>query len=246
MTFKNSITVLWLFFLFQTAYGQFSSHTNFTTEESAVRKKPLSFTHQPFLLLKITPTAILGRDNVFQYGAELAPPFGKFSFGFDYGKGKGNWSLNKEQKAAHPEQTTQILRGEIRTYFSDWYPFYALDKKPFGRYYAIEYVDRKLSYDYNPSIRLYGGGSIPSLTFTPVTGHEQALHVKFGKHFLISRWFFIDGFAGIGVGRFDYAAENLLGESEPVAFSFTKPVRNGDTKGYFLSKTAGVRLCLPL
>lgn len=227
------------------AAGQFNAV--FNQENAAVRKKPVSFSHQPFLLLKVTPTALLGRDNVLQYGVELAPPFGKFSFGFDYGTGKGSWSLDKEQKAVHPEQTTKIIRGEIRGYFSDWYPFYALDKKPFGRYYALEYVQKTLTYDYTPDILLYGGGSVPSLNPLPSNGLERAIHVKFGNHFIVSRWFFVDGFVGIGVGQFDYSTDETELEKINEGFSFSsKPERTASAKGIFLSKTAGVRLCLPL
>lgn len=34
-------------------------------------RKPASFSHVPFLVLKITPTAVFGQDNVLQYGAEI-------------------------------------------------------------------------------------------------------------------------------------------------------------------------------
>lgn len=228
-----------------TAYSQFNS---LEQEEVglATRKKPVSFSHQPFLLLKITPSAFLGRDNVFQYGVELAPPFGKFSFGFDYGKGKGSGSLNKEHKAAHPEQETKIIRGEIRGYFSDWYPFYALDKKPFGRYYSLEYVQKDISYTSIPDILLYTGMTVPAATEVNVAYQERALHVKFGNHFIITRWFFIDAFAGIGIGQYDAKPAEFEYEQITNKFSFKRPVREFNTKGLFLSKTAGFRLCLPI
>ncbi|MGR3809131.1 hypothetical protein [Jiulongibacter sp. NS-SX5] len=212
----------------------------------SVRKKPLKFTHQPFLLLKVTPTALLGRDNVFQYGVELAPPFGKFSFGFDYGKGKSSWSLDKEHKALFPDQETKIIRGEIRGYFSDWYPFYALDKKPFGRYYALEYAQKDISYTYRPDVILYGGNTLPSLTELDVATVERAIHVKFGNHFLISKWFFIDTFAGIGVGQYVTQTPDSEVELQNIGFTTNRPPRINNTKGLFLSKTAGIRLCLPI
>lgn len=223
--------------------AQFISGLN---SDKEILRDPVSFSHQPILLLKITPTALLGRDNVMQFGAELAPPFGKFSFGFDYGKGKGSWSLNKDQKANFPEQQTRIIRAEIRGYFSDWYPFYALDKKPFGRYYSLEYVNKILNYSSLPSLRLYNNTFIPAAEKVPVMGKEQALHVKFGKHFIVSKWFFIDAYAGIGVGKYENPAETWEQEMVKEPFSFRSPERKVGTQGLFLSKTAGVRLCLPL
>lgn len=243
MTFRLIFCFLSLL-VFNSARAQFLSKTE--DEMEVNRKKPVSFSHQPFLLLKITPTAFLGRDNAFQYGLELAPPFGKFSFGFDYGKGKGSQSFNKEQKAAHPEQETRIIRGEIRGYFSDWYPFYSLDKKPFGRYYALEYVQKDLKYGITPVLDFNGGNQVEDLGPFDVNYIERALHVKFGNHFIISKWFFIDAFAGIGVGLYDSKPADIQVEQINNDFSFGRPDRELSSKGLFLSKTAGVRFCLPL
>lgn len=227
------------------AFGQFKAETEAGTNMTAL-KKPVSFSHQPFLLLKITPTAVLGRDNVFQYGMELAPPFGKFSFGFDYGKGKSSWGLNKDYIAQFPDQETRIIRAEIRGYFSDWYPFYALDKKPFGRYYALEYVQRDLAYSFTPDINLYSGIKVPAANSPDVAWIEKAIHLKFGNHFIVSRWFFIDTFAGIGLGQFSGQPVDIEIEKEKLPFSFRKPERVFNATGLFLSKTAGIRFCLPL
>jgi hypothetical protein len=236
-------------FIFQAAgysvFAQFKAKMNAETDFTA-RKKPVSFSHQPFLLLKVTPTAVLGRDNVLQYGVELAPPFGKFSFGFDYGTGKSSWGFNKEYKALFPDQETRIIRGEIRGYFSDWYPFYALDKKPFGRYYALEYVQRDLTYGYTPDINLYSGITVPAANALNVAWNEKAVHVKFGNHFIVSRWFFIDAFAGIGVGHFNGQPVDMEIEKVTLPFNFKKPERDFNTTGLFLSKTAGIRFCLPI
>jgi hypothetical protein len=226
------------------AEAQFMSQT--ADEYETSRKKPVSFSHQPFLLLKITPSAFIGRDNVFQYGVELAPPFGKFSFGFDYGRGKGSKSFNKKQKTNHPEQETRILRGEIRGYFSDWYPFYALDKKPFGRYYALEYVQKDIKYGGTPIIDLYGGTQVEGLGPVDVNYVERALHVKFGNHFIITQFFFIDAYAGIGIGKYSGTQTTYDLEQVKNKFAFGKPPRDLTSKGLFLSKTAGVRLCLPI
>lgn len=226
-------------------YAQFKADSQ-TEMDITARKKPVSFNHQPFLLLKVSPTAVLGRDNVLQYGVELAPPFGKFSFGFDYGTGKSSWGFDKDYKAQFPDQETRIIRGEIRGYFSDWYPFYALDKKPFGRYYALEYVQRDLSYGYTPDISLYSGITIPAANTIDVAWNEKAIHVKFGNHFIVSRWFFIDAFAGIGVGQFSGRPKDIEVDQEKLPFSFKKPERAFNTTGLFLSKTAGIRFCLPL
>ncbi|WP_341227388.1 hypothetical protein [uncultured Arcticibacterium sp.] len=239
-----TIRLLFCFLIFNTAQAQFFSQTDNTLETN--RKKPVSFSHQPFLLLKVTPTAVLGRDNVLQYGVELAPPFGKFSFGFDYGKGKGDWSFNKDQKANHPEQETKIIRGEIRGYFSDWYPFYALDKKPFGRYYALEYVQKDLKYAATPNLENYGGTQVEGIGPFDVNYIERALHVKFGNHFIITKWFFIDGFVGIGVGQYSSETNDLEAVQVKNSFSFKRPSRDLASKGLFLSKTAGFRLCLPI
>lgn len=227
-----------------TLWAQFGSAD--VSENSTVARDPVSFSHQPVLLLKFTPTALIGRDNVWQVGAELAPPFGKFSFNFDYGKGKGSSSWNKSQKANHPEQKTSIFRGEIRGYFSDWYPFYALDKKPFGRYYALEFVQKNLEYESNPEVLLYTGATIPGKKNYHVKGVERALNLKFGKHFIVNRFFFVDAFVGIGLGQYSNSPTDAEVEQEKQAFTTKPPVREFNYKGLFLSKTAGIRLCLAL
>ncbi|MFT5886723.1 MAG: hypothetical protein ACI9IP_003191 [Arcticibacterium sp.] len=233
-----------LFLTFQAASAQFMSKADSQFEIN--RKKPVSFSYQPFILLKVTPTAVFGRDNVLQYGVELAPPFGKFSFGFDYGKGKSSWSFDKGQKLYHPDQETKIIRGEIRGYFSDWYPFYALDKKPFGRYYALEYVQKDLTYGDRPIIDLYADTKVPGTGPYNVTYLERALHVKFGNHFIVARWFFIDAFAGIGVGIYNSKQSDLEIAQVKNPFTFGKPPRDFTSKGLFLSKTAGVRFAVPI
>jgi hypothetical protein len=230
--------------IFQTANAQFMSEG--FDQLGIVRKKPVSFSYQPFILLKVTPTAVLGRDNVLQYGVELAPPFGKFSFGFDYGKGKSTWSFDKGQKLYHPDQETKIIRAEVRGYFSDWYPFYALDKKPFGRYYALEYVQKSLTYSERPTIDLYADTKVPGTGPYNITYLERAIHVKFGNHFIVARWFFIDAFAGIGVGMYDSKQSTLDIEQVENPFTFRNPPRDFTSKGLFLSKTAGVRFVVPI
>ncbi len=243
MTQKLFLSIL-LLLAFQGTQAQFMSKV--FSDLDVNRKRPVSFYHQPFLLLKVTPTAVLGRDNVLQYGVELAPPFGKFSFGFDYGKGNSSWSFDQVQKLYHPDQETKIMRGEIRAYFSDWYPFYALDKKPFGRYYALEYVQKDLTYGDRPVIDLYANTKVPGTGLHDVTYLERAIHVKIGNHFIVSKWFFIDAFAGIGVGMYDGKQTALEIEQVKNPFTFGRPPRDFTSKGLFLSKTAGIRFALPI
>ncbi len=221
------------------------------TETAAVKpaRKPVAFSHVPFLLLKLNPTAALERDNVIQYGAEIAPPFGKLSFAFDYGKGKGSWNINKYIRENQPENTTTVYRGEIRAYFSDWFPFYAMDKKPFGRYYALEFAHKDMKRFPMTAIG-QGGTSLPDYAqFEKVETHEKeyAVHVKVGRHIIIHRLLFLDIFAGIGAGRYNSVSAD--GEVVPIlhtGFSTNRKQRQPDTKGYFLSTTAGIRLALPI
>lgn len=231
------------------AFAQNASIDNETAEPS--RKKPLGFTHQPFLLLKVTPTALFESDNVFQFGAEIAPPFGKFSFNFDYGIGKGKNSFNKFVKNNLADTETKVIRGEIRAYFSDWFPFYALDKKPFGRYYALEYMNKNITRTQPVGVS-NDGSNFPGfveIAEVPVQIKEQAIHVKIGKHFLVNRFFFIDGFVGIGPGL--YKVENTGTEitNEEIlhnGFSLKRKNWQVGSKGLFLSRTAGIRLCLAI
>lgn len=223
--------------------------------DKTLRKNPVTFTHQPILLLKVTPTALFANDNVLQFGGEIAPPFGKFSFNFDYGIGKGKWSLNKNVKENLTDTETTLWRAEIRTYFSDWFPFYALDKKPFGRYYALEVLNKTLSRTQPVGIGS-NGNSLPNFVKfgnVPVELTEQAIHVKFGKHFIVNRFFFVDAFVGIGPGRYEVNATEPIAISaetnEEILFNrFGVKNRNWkiDSKGLFLSRTAGIRLCLAL
>ena len=95
-------------------------------------------------------------------------------------------------------------------------------------------------------MRLYNNTLIPAAEKVAIKGKEQAVHVKFGKHFIISRWFFIDAYAGIGLGRYANPAETLEQVMVKEPFSLKRPERKAGTEGLFLSKTAGIRLCLPL
>lgn len=231
------------------------SQKNAGIEEVDVTEKtlrdPVTFTHVPFLLLKITPSAMLGYNNVFQYGGEIVPPFGKFSFSFDYGKGKGSQNASKYIRQNQSGNQNKMIRGEIRMYFSDWYPFYALDKKPFGRYYAIEYAQSQSDKDLQMATGV-GGAFLPSFAkFNQVKYSEktQAIHLKIGKHIHLHRYLFLDVFAGAGIGKFSSdAPQDLEADSMPLHYSFltNKNLRNPGTSGYYLSTTAGFRLALPL
>lgn len=236
------------------SYAQKSASFENTTESL---KKPISFTHQPFLLLKVTPTSFFEADRNFRYGVEIAPPFGKFSFCFDYGKGKGEGIFRNNEGVPLQNMESTQYRGEIRMYFSDWFPFYALDKKPFGRYYAIEYVHKNInsSQTFDTGYQAYPfevPSSIPFLESEPLEAltFERAINIKIGKHFHLTRFLFIDAFAGIGLGQstttpmletFDAAAD-----FQKQKFSIGQPNRELASKGLFLSKTAGLRLCLVL
>lgn len=243
--------------LLLSSFVGFAQDASIDTEPlKSARKNPVSFTHQPILLLKITPTAFIENDNVFQFGGEVAPPFGPVSFNFDYGVGKGNWSLNKFVKNQLTDTQTKLWRAEIRTYFSDLYPFYALDKKPFGRYYALEIYNKTITRTQPVAIGV-GGAALPNFVKfdgTPVTLTEQGIHLKFGKHFIINRFFFIDAFAGIGPGRYELVETTVEGvtplntNDEVIHNGFSLNRKNWriGTKGLFLSRNAGIRLCLAL
>jgi hypothetical protein len=243
------------YFLVSSAVCSFGQNAtlDIAEPEEAIRRKPVTFTHQPILLLKITPTALLANDNVLQFGGEIAPPFGKFSFNFDYGIGKGAWSLNKYVKENLTDTETKLWRAEIRTYFSDWFPFYALDKKPFGRYYALELMNKTLTRTQPVGIGV-GGKLLPNFvkfSGVPVELTEQAIHLKFGKHFLINRFIFVDAFVGIGPGRYNLTGVEEIDAdaNETVVFNRFKASQRDwkiGTKGLFFSRTAGVRLCLAL
>ncbi|HLO43608.1 MAG TPA: hypothetical protein VK175_04690 [Leadbetterella sp.] len=216
-------------------------------------KNPVQFTHIPFLLLRFNPTAMLGYNNTFQYGAELAPPFGKFSFSFDYGKGKGSQNLNKYVRKNQSENINKEYRGELKMYFSDWYPFAGLDKKPFGRYYSIEYVQGQ----YDRTVEMatgIGGVQLPAYAKfdqVPYTEKTQALHLKIGKHIHIHKHLFIDAFAGLGLGKYtsmDETTDPDELEVVPLHFGFlsNKTLHQPGTKGIYFSKTAGLRIAIPL
>lgn len=249
---KIRFLILSIFYV-SISFGQ-KSDSNISDYEISTNKKPVSFSHAPFLLLKINPSNIIGINNAMGYGIELAPPIGKFSFSFDYGLGKGSWNPNKFIRKNQAENKNTVIRGEIRTYFSDWYPFYALDKKPFGRYYALEYVQGK----YNRNLEMatgIGGNQLPSYAqFNDVIFNEntRTVHLKIGKHIHISRFLFIDVFAGIGLGNFTVSVMDKIISKEPdqipLHFSFlsNRTVREPNTKGWYFSTTSGFRLALPL
>lgn len=222
--------------------------------EEANRKNPVTFTHVPFLLLRVNPSAWLGYNNTFQFGAEVAPPVGKLSFAFDYGTGKGKSNLNKQVRTLQADNRNKELRGEIRAYFSDWFPFYALDKKPFGRYYALEYVNG--TYDRNLGIPL-GGAPVSSdsdLAWINRSTQEKThvLHAKFGRHIHLHRHLFLDVYGGVGIGKSTFTAdgeeieEGRLYNPAEMDFLTHKRYKSPRSKQYFFSKTLGVRIVVPL
>jgi hypothetical protein len=210
----------------------------------AQKYKPISFTRQPILLLKFTPLPLFATENAFQIGAELAPPIGKFSFNFDYGTGKGKLNVDKYIRKNMPDMKTQFYRGEIRGYFSDWYPFYALDRKPFGRYWALEYAQKKINRQEVNAVAI-GAASLPNYAIfekTDVLQTEQILNIKWGKNFLIHRHFFIDAYLGAGVRKYKVSSDNdlILHSGFISKWKFWEV----GSKGFLPNATAGFRLCL--
>jgi hypothetical protein len=210
----------------------------------AQKYKPISFTRQPILLLKFTPLPLFATENAFQIGAELAPPIGKFSFNFDYGTGKGKLNVDKYIRKNMPDMKTQFYRGEIRGYFSDWYPFYALDRKPFGRYWALEYAQKKINRQEVNAVAI-GAASLPNYAIfekTDVLQTEQILNIKWGKNFLIHRHFFIDVYLGAGVRKYKVSSDNdlILHSGFISKWKFWEV----GSKGFLPNATAGFRLCL--
>jgi hypothetical protein len=229
-------------------FAQYAAVEDNAEAKVTVLRDPVGFTHQPFLLLRFNPFSAFRYDNILQYGVEIAPPVGKFSFVFDYGTGKGSWALKKDVKTNYKENTSKVYRGEIRFYFSDWFPFYALDKKPFGRYYSLEYTNSSFN-------RVLRADLADALKYnvndqTPYTEKRQDLRVKLGKHFHINKHLFIDLNAGIGVAR--YASTVLESEfttdlkSDKIGRFSKKYVHGPNQKGFKLSSGIGLNLVVPL
>jgi hypothetical protein len=246
---KIKILVLGLILCFGLlANAQYSNVAEVEKTEKKVLRDPVGFTHLPFLLLRFSPMSAFRYDNILQYGVEIAPPFGKFSFVFDYGKGNGSWAFKKDVKKNYKENSSKVLRGEIRMYFSDWFPFYAMDKKPFGRYYSLEYTnstfDRVLRVDLADAIKY----NVSDLT--PYTEKRQDLRVKIGKHFHLHKHLFIDLNAGIGVAQFKTteleSAFTTDLKSEKIGRWSKNYVHGPNQKGFRLSSGIGVNVVVPL
>ena len=217
-------------------------------EQKSTVKKPVGFTHQPFLLLRLSPLTLFRYDNVFQYGVEIAPPIGKFSLVFDYGTGKGSKSFKKNVKTNYPENKTKVYHAELRTYFSDWYPFYALDKKPFGRYYALEYTnstfDRVLRSDLINALK-YGIADQ-----TSYTEKRHDVRVKLGKHFHLHKHLFIDLNAGTGLARYSVSELGTVVPTELLPNNVGRFSKNyvhlPNQKGFKFSFAIGINVVVPL
>lgn len=246
-----------IFFFLITSYGlsaQMTLSEGVFEVEKINRKNPVTFTHIPFLLLRVNPSALLGYNNTFQFGAEIAPPVGKLSFAFDYGTGKGKNNLNRQVRAFQPDNRNRELRGEIRAYFSDWFPFYALDKKPFGRYYALEYING--TYDRHLGVPIGGGlaGDLGLIgwIYGPSREKTQVVHVKFGRHIHLHRHLFLDVYGGVGAGKSTFTSQGKEIEGgrlfNPAEMDFLTHNRykSPRSKQYFFSKTLGVRIVVPI
>lgn len=215
-------------------------------KEELVNKKPVAFTHIPFLVLRLNPMALMQYDNMLQYGAEIAPPFGKFSVVFDYGKGKGSQNFRKNTRKNYADNTSKELHAEIRTYFSDWYPFYALDKKPFGRYYALEYIKGDYSRSFNINY-------LDNKTLVSFKENTQTFRVKFGKNIHLHKHLFLDLNGGMGLCKFKTEASNL--DFSDTAFPDLKlkflglnvrKFQEPDNSGWRFSTVLNARLAIPL
>ena len=249
----NQLVIICASFLLATQ-GFAQKDMNETSEATSVepektQRDPIEFHHQPLLLLKFAPLAAFAHDNAFMFGAELAPPFGKFSFNFDYGKGTGKWNAHKLIRQEMPDMKTEIYKGEIRGYFSDWYPFYALDRKPFGRYWALEYGTKKVTKSPEAAIAADAIGQYAEFKKVPVVQKEQFINVKIGRHIMVRKFFFIDVYAGIGIRKYKVVSTDENFDANSVLFySIINKWKNwlpGD-KGILPNATAGFRLCLPL
>jgi hypothetical protein len=249
---KIILNILLILFVFNLSFGQvmeskIKENAEFIRKEPRKEYDPPQFGHQPFLVLKVAPQYLFAQDNVFMFGGELAPPFGKFSFAADYGVGRGSWSFDKDVRNFFNDQKTKIIRGELRAYFSDLFYFYSLDMKPLGRYYSLEYTKRDISVT-----RLVGvsnQGSFFELKEMPIQQAEWMAHAKFGKNFLLSRWFIIDTYLGLGIKHFNVKTTDETIDTESVTRYFIdKKKRNWlpDEKGLLPSFIAGFRLCVPL
>lgn len=242
----------------------------FNLPEPKKKRPPVTFTHQPFLLLKFNPVAYFMGPSSLMVGAEIAPPIGKFSINGEYGIGKGAFSPYKYVRKNYNDASIKQWNVEIRTYFSDWYPFYALDAKPFGRYYALEF--QNLDVTRTENMLSFSEGNYNLLENSLLQTNRKAVHLKFGKHFIRSKHFFIDAYVGGGLGwqktfLASGTSTNTLKEmplySFPIEQNFTLErgtqfidnfnyaPKNGeiielDHTQFRFSYTVGVRLCLVL
>jgi hypothetical protein len=249
---KIIFNILLILFVFNKSFSQifeskFDEKLELNRREPKKEYDPPKFGHQPFLVLKVSPQYLFAQDNVFMFGGELAPPFGKFSLAADYGFGRGSWNINKDVRSFFNDQKTKIIRGELRAYFSDLYYFYSLDLKPLGRYYSIEYTQRDISVT-----RLVGvsnQGSFFELKEIPIKQAEWMVNLKLGKNFLISRWFMIDTHVGLGLKHYNVKTSDETIDNESITRYFiNKEKRNWlpNEKGLLPSFVAGFRLCVPL
>jgi hypothetical protein len=246
--FLFSFPLLTVFYGSSNAQNASEKSSNLIENTESLRD-PVKFTHVPVFLLRLSPQHAFRYDNMRVGGIELAPPVGKFSFVFDYGKGKGYQSFNKKMRQEFFNNETKMLRGEIRTYFSDWYPFYALDKKPFGRYYAIEfqqidskrYVSDDLSEFINPDQKRYFYNEL-----------RRDIRLKLGKHIHFHKHFFLDLNAGLGVGFYKNSEPEDMpynGSSKfltPKFFSKNRVHGPEYKKGVAFSSTLNLNLVFPL
>jgi hypothetical protein len=205
--------------------------------------------HQPFLVLTATPAKIFDIHNNFMLGAELAPPFGKFSLQADYGFGSRAFNVHSGVRKNYSALQTNIIRGELRTYQSDWFYFSDLDRKPLGRYFAIEYAKKDVAatrsaFVQNTSAN-YDSNGFYKLDDDKYTQNETLINLKYGKHFLLKRFLVFDVYVGGGIRRYNVKNVNLTQKTGAFAgyLGWGDWLPNG--KKILPNGTFGFRICAP-
>ena len=213
-------------------------------------KPDFEINHQPFLVITASPIEIFNIHNTFMIGAELAPPFGKFSLQADYGVGSRGFNIHPGIRNNFSSLQTNIWRGELRTYQSDWFYFSDLDRKPLGRYFALEYANKDISatresFIQQPSTKFITQGSY-KLDNAKYTQNETLVNLKYGKHFLFKRFLVFDVYGGFGIRKY-----KVIGvDSKTVFGAYSGYWGIGDwlpnSKGFLPNATFGFRVCVPL
>lgn len=251
---KNYILLFFLFADFFVANAQdllaYQPMTQTKTSFNPKKRdrKRFSISHQPFLVLTASPLNAFDFNNNFMVGAELAPP-GKFSLQADYGTGNGTMNINKIVREQISDMKTTIMRGELKAYFSDWHYFSNLDRKPLGRYWAIEFAKKNVDMSREAVIgRVHVSDEYAyyEIVKMPIKQNEQVLNLKLGTHLLLQRFVIFDLYGGIGLRKYKVSSstkeQNVL--YYPVSTKYKNWLPN--EKGILPNLCAGFRICLAL